>query len=113
MSSQEELMTTEQDHHLTMGEAFERLKQNEDFKMVIMGGYLGQSVEASVSLLAVPQIKAEGRRADIMEDLIAASNLQYFFKMVEGFYKGAKDPVLSDEEEAELAALEASEQGAH
>jgi len=110
MSNQEqiELETIEVEHHRTMGEALIRLKENEDFKTVIMDGYLGQSVKSSVSLLAVPQIKAQGRRVDIMEDLVAASNLKYFFRMVENFYQGVVNPVLSDEEEAERA-----EQGEH
>ena len=90
------------EHHLTMGEALDRLRQNPDFKTVILNGYLKEKVLASVSLLGVPQEKA--RRVDVMEDLIAGSNLQYFFSMVDQFHHGAKDPVLSDEEEAELAA---------
>jgi hypothetical protein len=57
-------------------------------------------------LLAVPQIKKANERPDVMEDLIAISNLQYFFKQIDGFYEGAKDPVLSDQEEAELEAAD-------
>jgi len=97
-----ELETFDNNFALEMGEALERLEQNADFKKVIMEGYLGQSVEASVSLLAVPQIKDQGKRGDVMEDLIAASNLMYFFQMTKNFYEGAKNPILSDEEEAEL-----------
>lgn len=90
-------------HDLKMGEALNRLKNNPDFQMVILDGYLKDKVLASVSLLAVPQIKKEGRRTDVMEDLISASNLEYFFQMVEALHEGAVNPVLSDEEEAELA----------
>jgi hypothetical protein len=45
-----------------------------------------------------------------MEDLISISNLAYYFKIIEHQYQGAVAPILSDEEEAELAALEAEEQ---
>ena len=39
-----------------------------------------------------------------MEDLIAGSNLQYFFMQVDQFYEGAKNPILSDEEEEAMVA---------
>jgi len=106
MSNQDELETGEHDidHHLMMGEALTRLRENKDFKTVIMEGYLEQKVLASVSLLAVPAIKKRGERPEVMEDLIAASNLQYFFQLIDGMYEGAKTPTLSDQEEAELEA---------
>ena len=105
MSNQEEqaqeLETIEINHHLDMGQALERLRQNADFQKVVIEGYLRDKVLASVSLLSVPAIKDSGKRGDTMEDLVAASNLSYFFRMIEGFYEGAKDPILSDVEEAE------------
>lgn len=104
MSNQtEELLTVEveQEHNIKMGEALNRLRDNPDFKTFIMEGYLEGKVLASVSLLAVPSIKSQGHRPDIMEDLIAASNLKYFMTMTDNAYEGAVDPVLSDEEEAE------------
>jgi len=105
-----ELETASLEHAIGMGEAWLRLQRNGDFKKVIMNGYLDEKVKASVSLLAVPQIKDSGRRPEIVEDIIAASNLQFYFKIIEHEYEGAKNPILSDDEE-ELAALqEQSEQ---
>lgn len=99
-----ELETIEMEHHLQMGEALNRLRDNPDFKRVITDGYLKDKVLASVSLLSVPQIQDQGKRSGVMEDLIAASNLQYFFATVDNFYEGCKNPILSDEEEAEMEA---------
>jgi len=104
---QNELFTASLDHAISMGEAWLRLQENDDFKKVITNGYLEEKVLASVSLLAVPQIKDQNRRGDVMEDLVAASNLQYFFRIIEHEYEGAKNPILSDEEEQELANLAA------
>lgn len=104
-----ELETASLDHAISMGEAWLRLQRNADFKKVILNGYCKEKVLASVSLLAVPQIIDAGRRTYVMEDLVAASNLEYFFKIIEHEYEGAKNPILSDDEEAELAALEAEE----
>lgn len=107
MLEQEEILSIEKevDHAIKMGKALNRLRQNEDFKDLILDGYLKEKVLASVSLLSVPSIKSQGRRPDIMEDLVAASNLEFFFQMVEQAYEGALDPILSDEEEEEEAAL--------
>lgn len=99
-----ELKIIETDHHRVMGEALNRLRDNPDFKAVITEGYLKDKVLASVSLLGVPQINEAGKRVGIMEDLISSSNLQYFFSQIDSFYEGVTDPILSDEEEAELEA---------
>ena len=110
MSNQDVLETIEVNHNVEMGEALTRLRQNPDFQRLILEGYLREKVLASVSLLGVPQIKDQGRRPEVMEDLVAASNLQYFFQQVDNFYEATKNPILSDEEEAELA--EAQQDGA-
>ena len=104
MSDNEEILYVEQetDHAIKMGEALKRLRENKDFNDLILDGYLKEKVLASVSLLAVPQIKAQGKRPDIMEDMVAASNLQFFFQMIDDAYTGAVDPVLSEEEEEAL-----------
>jgi len=105
MSNQENAVDIEQeeiDHDIMMGEALERLMLNPDFKTIVLNGYLEQKVLASMSLLAVPQIQAQGRRPGVIEDMISASNLKYYFQMISAAYAGALDPILSDEEEAEL-----------
>lgn len=111
MSNQEELLTVDNtevlEHAIEMGEALIALKKNKHFQKLILEGFLKEKVQASVSLLAVPQIKDAGRRSDIMEDLVAASNLSYFFQTVELDYEGATDPVLSDDEEAAQAEQDA------
>lgn len=102
-----ELETKSLEEAIVLGEAWQRLKRNGDFKKIITNGYLEKKVLDSVSLLAVPQMREH--RAGIMEDLICASNLQFFFRWIENQYEAAKNPILSDEEEAELAAAEAAE----
>jgi len=106
--SEDELESIEVTHHRIMGEDLIELKKNPAFQRLIMKGYLEQKVLASVSLLGVPQEK--DRRGGVLEDLVSASNLQYFFTMVEGFYAGCTNPILSDEEEAAINAEE-SEHG--
>jgi hypothetical protein len=104
-----ELETVSLDHAIEMGEAYNRLRRNGDFKKIIAEGYLKAKVLASVSLLAVPQMKDAGQRPATMEDIISASNLSYFLLQIDRQYAAATNPILSDEEEAELAELEAKE----
>ncbi|MDA3821421.1 MAG: hypothetical protein PF450_02250 [Bacteroidales bacterium] len=108
-----ELETTEIEHYIDMGQALDRLKDNPDFKKVILDGYFKDKALDSVSLLSVPAIKKRGERGDIMEDLVAISNLQFFFMTIDQMHRAAAEPILSDAEEAELAAAEESENGAH
>ncbi len=104
-----DLETKSLEEAIVMGEAWNRLQRNGDFKRIIMDGYLKDKVLASVSMLAVPQVIQRGERTHVMEDLVAASNLQFFFRWIENQYAAAKNPILSDEEEDELAAQEAAE----
>lgn len=101
-----ELETINNEHNRIMGEDLNELRKIPAFQRLILDGYLGQKVMASVSLLGVPQIKDQGKRPDVMEDLVAASNLKYFFQTVDSFYEGCMNPILSDEEEEELLAAQ-------
>jgi len=62
-----------------MKNALERLEGNEDFKTVILEGYFKDKAVNGVSLLASPQIKRNGARSDVMEALIAISQLEDYF----------------------------------
>jgi hypothetical protein len=103
-----ELETVEVEHNIKMGEALERLEQNADFKTIINEGYLDQAVKNSVSLLALPArqldaITAGGGRVSVMENLVAASNLQYYLAMLKQFHQSAIAPDTFEEDEAEEA----------
>lgn len=89
-STETELATVELNEAINLGEAYERLSKNPDFKKVIIDGYMRQKALDSVSLLGDPHLKQQGRRPDIMEDLVSISNLGYYFKMISMFYEAAK-----------------------
>jgi len=98
---QVELETIETEHHITMGEDLAWLKNNSQFQRVITNGYLKDKALDSVSMLADPGVIRRGERSAIMEDLVAGSNLGYFFMMVEYNYAGALNSEIVDEEELE------------
>lgn len=78
-----ELLTVENEYWKEMWESLERLQKNDDFKRVILDGYFKDKAINGVSLLAVDGIKRQGLRAEIMEELIAISNLQDYFVTIE------------------------------
>lgn len=93
--------TAELNHAIQLGEALERLENNEDFKFLILESYLEEKALSSVSLLSIPQIKAENKRGDVMEDLVAISNLKYYFRMVKAFHNSAKEDLTALNSELE------------
>ena len=93
------LETTDIIHAVDMGESLERLEKNPDFQKIIVEGYLDRKVKASVSLLAVPAISQRGERPAVFEDIIAASNLQYFFHMIATDYASAMQDASGELEE--------------
>ena len=77
-----ELETVEIQGWVDKADALKRLMKNPDFKKVILSGYLEEKVLDSVSMLAHPSVKQAGQRGDVMEDLVAASNLKFYFHMI-------------------------------
>lgn len=99
------LETVDVEHSILMGQALARLRATDDFKLVIDNGYICAKALASVSMLGVPQVQDRGERPKLMEELVAISNLQFYLRQIELFYASAKAPVMSDDEELELAEL--------
>jgi hypothetical protein len=97
--TEKELMSIDlnSNYAIELFESLKRLENNEDFKKVILNGYMNEKVLDSVSLLAEPGIKKQNARGDIMEDLVAISNLGYYFKMVKRFGSLALDDRNKDE----------------
>lgn len=82
-------------------EALIRLERSPDFKVLITDGYFKERAIDAVSLLAREDIKRQGLRTDVMEQLVAISNLQDFFitvKNLGGNAKAALEESFEDEE---------------
>jgi len=102
---QVELESFETEHFVTMGQDLAWLKNTPQFKRVITDGYLKDKALDSISMLADPGIIRRGERAHVMEDLVAGSNLNYFFMMVEANYAGAMNTEMEPEEEEDAGNL--------
>ncbi len=69
----------EYNYYVGMKQALDRLEQNPDFKKVIMDGYFKDKAINGVSLLATNYIRKNGLRPEVMESLVAISQLQDYF----------------------------------
>lgn len=69
----------EYNYYVGMRQALERLESNPDFQKVILDGYFKDKAVNGVSLLATNYIKKNGLRPDVMEGLVAISQLQDYF----------------------------------
>ena len=86
-------MMVENTYWAELADALERLEKNEDFKKLILVGYLKDRALDAVSLLARDDIKRAGRRPDVMEGLVAISTLQDFFYTVKAMGGAAKQDI--------------------
>lgn len=78
----QELLTVSNVTFADLKTAYLRLRDNKDFQLLILQGYLRDHAVDQVSLLATPHIKANGLRSDVMEELIAISRLEDYFNTV-------------------------------
>jgi hypothetical protein len=89
--------STEVEYWRSLNESLDRLHENEDFKKVILEGYFKDKAINGVSLLAEDNIKRQGLRTDLMESLIAISQLQDYFKTI----RNLAEELQAEEEEQE------------
>ena len=69
----------EYNYYVGMRQALERLEANPDFQKVILEGYFKDKAINGVSMLATNYIRKNGLRPEVMEALVAISQLQDFF----------------------------------
>lgn len=87
-----EFELAERQTFIEMYEALTRLENNEDFKKIILEGYLREKAVEMTSLLAVPNM--QGSRSQIFEALSAISHFENYLNMV----KTLGAPAIEDDE---------------
>lgn len=90
-----ELETIERTHMVQKYEALQRLKDNKDFQLVVLDGYLKEKAVDGVSLLGTDYILDNNLRGKLMEELVSISRFEGYMRMIENL--GA--PVYEDDEE--------------
>jgi len=74
-----QLIEIENQYWLSMKECLERLEDNKDFQKLVLEGYFKDFAINQTSMLATDYVRKTGTRPEIMERLIAISNLQDYF----------------------------------
>ena len=92
-----ELETIERAGLMKKWEALERLKDNPDFKVVVLDGYLKEKAIEFTSLLATDYIRRNNLRSTIFEQLAAISCFEEYLHTIENL--GAPTSMLEDNEE--------------
>ena len=101
VSKEDAKMLEEANKWIEWAEALERLERNEDFKKVFLEGYLKERAVDAVSLLARGDIKANGKRPDVIEYLVGISQFEDFMHTVKTMGANAKQDLEMNEEENE------------
>lgn len=103
MNKHDVLLSVENDteEKIKMVEALERLEKNKDFQKVILDGYMKDEVLRANSLLANHTIKAQGKRTDIIEMLVAVSTFGEYLETIRALGASARyqkaNPVSTEE----------------
>lgn len=90
-------MLEEYNYYVGQKQALDRLETNPDFKKVILEGYFRDKAVNGVSLLATDYVRKNGLRAEIMENLVAISNLQDYFLTIKKMGTEPEDDDIEDE----------------
>lgn len=78
-----ELESVDNSYWVELDKALKRLLKSEDFKKVILEGYLKNKALSGVSLLGRGDVKKRGERPDVIEELVSVANLQqYLFTVI-------------------------------
>lgn len=92
-------MTTEEavmaNHYKEQLDALTRLMEDKDFKKVIIEGYFKDETIRLTGLLAHDEVRRQNLRPAIMEQLVAISNLQDYFRTITNMVA----PEFDDEDE--------------
>lgn len=78
----QEPVTVEAESWAERHRALVRLHSNKDFQTLILQGYIHERAVDGVSMLANEYTIVNGKRGAIMEELVAVSHLQDYFRTV-------------------------------
>lgn len=92
-----ELEMTENQYWIDKCEALKRLERNPDFQSVILEGYFHDKSINGVSMLANDNVKRQGQRGDVMEMLVAVSQLMDYFRVIKNLGAIAEDDIQDEE----------------
>lgn len=100
INQQDVEMLAEANKWIDWKNSLERLERNDDFQKVFLNGYIKDRAVDAVSLLARGDVKAQGKRPDIMEYLVGISQFQDFMQTVQAMGQSAEQDLEMAEDDA-------------
>jgi len=91
VDTNKDLLTVENEYWTGLARDLEKLKTMPEFQRVILEGYFKDKAINGVSMLATEYVKQNGLRGDIMEQLVAVSNLEDYFITIENLGTSTDD----------------------
>lgn len=86
-----DILSVSNEYWAQLAQDLEELRKDAKFQRVILEGYFKDKAVRGVSLLATDYVKSKGLRADVMEQLVAISNLEDYFATIENLGSMSKD----------------------
>lgn len=77
-----DILLVENEYWVGLNRDLEVLQRTPEFKRVILEAYFKDRAINGVSMLSNPAVKARNERSELMEEMVAISNLQHFLMMI-------------------------------
>lgn len=97
------IMEVEIQYWKEMKDALDRLENNKDFTKLILEGYFKDFAASQTSMLASDYVRKTGTRPEVMERLIAISNLQDYFITIKNLVGNPEDYEADEDFESPVA----------
>lgn len=82
LTEEREILTVSNNYWVEMKQSLDRLRENADFKKVILEGYFKDRAVNGVSMLSAPSSDSV-KKKELLDEMMAISNLVWYFKMLD------------------------------
>lgn len=82
LNDEREILTVENNYWVGMKQSLDRLRENADFKNVVLNGFFQDRAVNGASMFAGPNSNSEVRK-DLIDEITAISKLHWYFKMID------------------------------
>lgn len=82
LTDEKEILTVENNYWVGLKLALDRLRENADFKAVVLEGYFKDRAVNGVSMMCAPNSDAN-KRKDLLDEMYAISNFTWYLKMID------------------------------
>jgi len=82
LTDEKEILTVENNYWVGLKLALDRLRENADFKAVVLEGYFKDRAVNGVSMMCAPTSDGNVKK-DLLDEMMAISKVIWYFKMID------------------------------